>query len=210
MRLEKTIQLKEGEEILEVVRRHCFPYTHKIIFIFIWIVLPFFFIFPLLREGAWGVGLFFFILITGLIYGWRQFAHWKNNVTILTNFRIIDIGQNGFFDRTVSEVPMSMIDDVSFRIKGIFPTLFKYGNILIETSGNAANIEVLSISKPQVIHELINDLRVKFPKRKSKKKRTIEKLVHDMSDEDIELVRKRVKKRRRDQALRNLYDAESD
>ena len=47
---------------------------------------------------------------------------------IITNERILLMTQRGFFSRDVSEVPIINIQDVAFKISGIFSTILNWGN----------------------------------------------------------------------------------
>lgn len=152
-------QLKPHEEILEIVRESMIPRAPKFSLYVLWLVVPFFFLFALFREGIVGVVIFFLVLVTALVFSWRAFFRWSNTVLVVTDMRIVDIDQKGFFDRTVTETSYKQIDEVNYRMKGFFSTIFRYGTIRLHLRGSAADIEFQSIVRPARIHDLINDLR---------------------------------------------------
>lgn len=99
-----------------------------------------------------------FLFITCLLYMglWlKAFYHlmlYTLNTVIVTNKRIIDRDQNSFFDRKVSELHIYRIQDVTFSIRGILPTLLKYGDITVQTA---------AVDKEFVFHEMPNPEFVK-------------------------------------------------
>src|SRR3989339_377242 len=111
--------LKESEELVIIIRKFPLVFILPIIFSAVFIIAPFFFLYPLFHWSSWGVGIFFVLLIIGLFLALRTFIIYSFNVFVITNQRIIDIDQAGLFDRTVSETTYDKIQDVSFRRKGI-------------------------------------------------------------------------------------------
>lgn len=154
----KKINLKAGEEVVSVVRHDVLTLWLRILAAFLLIVLPFFLIFPLFKMGYWGVVIFLFLIALGLAYGLRVFVVWYYNAFIITNQRIIDIDQRGFFERIVSEAPYEKIQDASYRVRGIFGTVFHYGDVRIQTAGATVELEIHNISCPETIQQLIVDL----------------------------------------------------
>ncbi|HPN67738.1 MAG TPA: PH domain-containing protein [bacterium] len=57
------------------------------------------------------------------------------DITIVTNERLIDIQQSGLFNRSVSELYLQQIQDVSGKQKGFMQNVFNYGDVLIQTAG---------------------------------------------------------------------------
>jgi hypothetical protein len=159
MKAENIIQLKPEEEVLELVHEVLLPNIHRFLFYIILLALPFFFLFPLWREGLWGVIVFFLWLLIAAILLYRAFYQWSRTVFIITDRRVVDYEQMGLFTRVVSEARFHQIDEVTYRIKGVFPTLFRYGVIRLQLQGNAADIEFKYVRRPARIADLINDLR---------------------------------------------------
>jgi hypothetical protein len=102
---------------------------------------------------------FFLLVISSLVFFWRSFHQWSRTIFVLTDRRIIDIEQKGFFDRVVTETVYPQIDEVNYRMKGLWSTLFRYGTIRLHLEGSAADIEFEHVRTPAKIHDLINDLR---------------------------------------------------
>lgn len=159
MTIEAMIEQKPGEEIIEVVQASLIPLFPKLVLYFFWIVLPFFFLFPLFRAGAWGVLAFFLVLLSGVFFAVREWYQWNLTVCVITDRRVVDIDQQGFFNRVTSEVPYRNISDITYRIQGLIPTVFRYGVVGIQTLGNTVNLEIWDVRHPGKLHQLINDLR---------------------------------------------------
>lgn len=159
MQPERLIQLKPEEEILEVVHESLMPWLPKFGLSVVILALPFFFLFPLFREGTWGILVFSGVLLLGIVLTWRSFFIWSRSVLIVTDKRVIDHDQAGFFSRVITESRHKKIDDVTYRIKGVIATLFRFGSINIRLQGNAADIEFSHAFRPARIVDLINDLR---------------------------------------------------
>ena len=157
--IDKAIQLKPEEDVLEVVHEDIVPHLPHFFLLFLWVVIPFFFLFPLFREGWVGVLIFLGLLGSATYFFSRAYVRWSNTVMIVTDRRVIDVERKAFFDREISEISYPRIDEVSYRVKGLFPTLFRYGSIRLHVAGTAADIEFKNAARPSRIHDLINDLR---------------------------------------------------
>jgi uncharacterized membrane protein YdbT with pleckstrin-like domain len=154
----KKINLKVGEEIVRVVRHYVLTLWLQILGAFLLLILPFFLIFPFFRWGYWGVGIFLALIFLVIIYGIRIFIVWYYNAFVITNKRIIDIDQRGFFERIVSEVAFENIQDVSYRRSGIWQTIFRYGDVRIKLAGADEGFEIKNVRAPAAAEQLIYDL----------------------------------------------------
>ena len=155
----KYIQLKPREEVLELVQASILPKLWAFALAIIWSVLPFFFLFPLWRQGGWGVIVFFVWLASGLLLLGRLYLKWARTVFLVTDRRVVDHDQRGFFYRVVTEARFEQIDEVTVHVKGIMATLLKNGTLTLKLHGAAADIVVDDIARPEHLADLINDLR---------------------------------------------------
>lgn len=173
-----TKHLKEGEEVIKIVRSYLWSHLFSVLISLFFIILPFFLLFPLFQKGFWGVLLFFVLLLLGLGFGTRFLFIWYFNVFLITNQRIIDFDQKGLFEKTVSESMYDKIQDVSFKKKGIFSTLMNYGNIVIQTAGNNANLEIRNIFQPEKVQGVITEIQKEsFQKEKDTEELSASELV---------------------------------
>jgi membrane protein YdbS with pleckstrin-like domain len=90
-------------------------------------------------------------------YGLYHFLVWFYDVYIITNIRIICVNQKSLFSREFIETEISKIQDVTYSIKGVFATLFKYGAVKIH-SNTGLEVELMDLSDPDEIQEMIKNL----------------------------------------------------
>jgi len=77
-------------------------------------------------------GLYFFILWNAAFYNLMIYAL---NTVIVTNKRVIENEQKGFFKYNLNELKLYNIQDISIKVYGIFAAILNYGDIEIETAG---------------------------------------------------------------------------
>jgi len=215
-RLETVLQLKDEEAVRAMVRRHVVTLLKPLFVALILIVAPFFFLFPLFSLGIAGVIIFGLLIIAGALLAFRAFFLWDSNLLILTNMRVIDVDQNGFFSRNVSEAALSVIQDVSWSKKGFWQTLFRMGVVKIQTAGATAVLEVQDVGRPERVHELINETRQEAPKvntnetpvEKDRRSRIrhIAVLLEQVDDAKVAEVESMLEKQKRDSSVEKLFN----
>ena len=200
------------EETLLEVRNHWAPCMPKILISFVWIVLPFFFLFPLIQLGTVGVAVFFALVFSGIFFAARSWVAWSKTVFIVTSQRIIDIDQNGFFSRTVSEAAYSDIEDVSWSRKGIMPAILGYGNLEIKIKGAAADLEIFSVRFPEYVQSVINDARRADREHEpiSPKEAKLKRLAGRVSEDELERIEEEVRRKDRQVAAERFFKSEKD
>ncbi len=210
MHVNEIIQLKVGEEVLEVVHEDLWPRAPGFLLNVFWFVTPFFFLFPLFREGIVGVIIFLLLITVALFFGARAYRRWSGTMLVLTDRRVVDVEQRGLFDRVVSETPYTRIDDVSYHVKGFWSTLFRFGDVHIHVAGTAADIAVSRVPHPARIHDLVNDLRqLVRDDEKTRRERKLNDLAKTLSLEEIERMAQTARREERDAAVETLYNKSS-
>lgn len=142
----------DDEEIVRIWRHHPItlvpPAARVLAFVLIPLVL-------LLITGfaIFGNPLLFgmFVVILGLVvtYAAYEWVSWWGDVYILTNYRVIDVEQRGFFHRSFAEATLGKIQDISHEVSGFLPTVFNFGDVMVQTAGSQPNIDMNDIQKPQ-------------------------------------------------------------
>lgn len=89
---------------------------------------------------------------------------YRANRIIITNDNVTQITQVGLFHRRISEISMGNVEDVSVRQKGIFQTVFNFGQLHIETAGEQNNYDFVYCPNPGSYAKVIQDARLKFIK----------------------------------------------
>lgn len=151
--------LKENEELLHLVRPSPAVFFKPAITALFFILLPFFLMFLLFQWERYGLILFFILLIIGLWLLVRLIVIWIYNVFLITNQRLILYRQPDLFDRLVSETDYDKIQDVSWRIKGFWQAVFRYGSVRIQLIGSESAIIVSKIPKPQQIQQILLSIK---------------------------------------------------
>ncbi len=157
---------KSQEKVFLLLRRHWFTYfgfvaVSFIMSIPIFILIAYWINNPEIFAGNMGniaIAAVFAYTLFGLglmLYG---FIDYYLDVYIVTNERIVNIEQNGFFRREISELNLHQVQDVSAKVNGFFPTMMHYGNIFIQTAGERENFIFKSIPNPYRVSKLIVDL----------------------------------------------------
>jgi hypothetical protein len=160
-------QLK-NEIVLLLLRRHWFILFTRLILIIISVItlIIIHFLFhdfnSNFQESA-----FYNLLIFGesvaALFLWNFFfilwVDYYLDTWIVTNERIINIEQKGFFNRNISELKLIKIQDVTSEIDGFIPTVLNYGNICVQTAGEIERFIFYQIPNPNHVKNVIVQLQ---------------------------------------------------
>ena len=158
----------ENEEVVLVARRHWMVLLPYFLHIALMCLLPIIFyvfivpyVLPAFLEEPYNR---LFILFSVIYYGFVWiiiFTVWADyylDVWIVTNERIIDIEQIGFFNRVVSELDLKRIQDITSSVHGMIPTMFGFGHIHIQTAAEEGKFDLKSVPHPVTIRRRITKL----------------------------------------------------
>lgn len=67
----------------------------------------------------------------------------------ITNERLIDVDQQGLFNRRISSLELSDIEDVTTDIGGVIATFLNFGKLRVQSAGTSREFELKTASKPQ-------------------------------------------------------------
>ncbi len=148
---------REGEEFLFMFRKHIIA-MRKGFYLFLGVFaiscLPTFFMLTSdnIMDALWiALGGF----VVGLILFLYQFMLWYYSLYIVSNERIRQITQKGFFGRKMMDLPLSKIQSVNFEIPGFFGEIFHFGTINILTI--VGDLEIKNVERPEDIYNKIQD-----------------------------------------------------
>jgi len=167
----------EEEQVILFLRRHWFIFLTRILFIlFSIVVLVIIYIFFNTVNSNFKESDFYNLLLFGeslaVLFLWNFFfILWLDyylDAWIVTNERIINIEQRGFFMRNISELKLTKIQDVTSEIIGIFPTLLDYGNIYVQTAGEKERFTFYQIPHPNQVKNIIVQLQEKEEKEEER------------------------------------------
>ena len=154
-----------GEKIIKIIRKDIFILFEKLILGVILIGLPALVgymmirIYPNLLNGQISYPLIIlaasgYVLFIWL-FGFFSFIDYYLDVWLITNERIIDIKQEGFFSRTVAELKLFQIQDVTSELKGLSKFIFRYGDVYVQTAGEVQRFIFRQIPHPEEIRDII-------------------------------------------------------
>ena len=162
------VSLEHNEYIIKEVRRHWFfVLTRAILYLFLAmipvlvypIVMPFFPNLFLIDGGTGSIaaGLYFIWLLmlwVSFFFFWTDFYL---DVLILTNTRIIDVDQHGFFNRHTSEFRLENIQDITIKVDGFLPTMLDFGDVHVQTAGEKREFIIDDAAHPEAVKKAISD-----------------------------------------------------
>lgn len=156
------------EKIVLKVHRHVLVLFFRSAFLILFVLLP-----PLLFWFGSQVGaikgnemaLFLSIYSAILLIGWIVFfIIWTDyylDVLIVTDKRIIDVEQRGFFKREVSTVRLESIEDITINVSGVLATFLDYGTLKLQTAAENREFIIYDIPHPNQVKSTIFELQNK-------------------------------------------------
>ncbi len=145
---------REGEQLLFVFRRHIIAMRKG----FYLLLIPF--ALSSIPPLIWQTHLELFLLpIGGLLLGLALFAYhfmmWYFTVYIVSDQRIRQVTQRGFFGKDVVELRLSKIQNISYTIPGFTGEVFKFGTIVIQTF--VGDLVIRMVEHPDTIYNKLQD-----------------------------------------------------
>jgi len=145
---------RDGERLLFVFRRHIIAMRKGYYSLLIPLVLT---SLPLL---IWNYNLDLLVLpvvglVVGLILFFYHFIMWYFTIYIVTDQRIRQVTQRGFFGKDVIELRLSKIQNISYNIPGFSGEMFKFGTIVIQTF--VGDLVIHNVEHPEVIYNKLQD-----------------------------------------------------
>ena len=145
---------RDGEEVLFVFRRHIIAMRKG--FYMLLIPLAVTSIPPLI----WQSNLWLFLLpVGGLTIGLVLFSYhflmWFYTYYIVTDQRIRQITQKGFFGTDVIDLRLSKIQNISYNVPGFSGEVFNFGTIVIQTF--VGDLVIKNVEHPSKIYNKLQD-----------------------------------------------------
>ena len=167
---------KLGEKILLVTHRHWFDILSQFFIILVMILLllasciltPIFF--PSLVIGV-NATLLSFLQNLFLLVAWMLFfVIWIDyyfDVWIVTDERIVNIEQKSLFSRSISELELENIQDITVEVLGVIPTFLNYGNLYVQTAAEKERFIFQHVPDPYAIKNLVMNLQKSYEKKEA-------------------------------------------
>ncbi len=157
----------ENEQILMVIHRHWFNIIVHLISVFFLslFLLGSMSIFPIIFPEASTLAnlpFFSFAQNTLLIFLWLySFLVWIDyyfDVWVVTNERIVNIEQKGLFNRHISELRFSRVQDVTASVDGLIPTMLNFGDVYVQTAAEQERFIFRQVGDPFKIKDRVMTL----------------------------------------------------
>jgi hypothetical protein len=149
------------EEVVLLLRRHWFVLVPPIIASFLLALFPFT-VYLFFGSAIANLGfsrIYWFLVSIYFIVLWQISFYYLTmyllDVWIVTNRRIIDSRQKGFFNRAVSEAGVSRIQDASASVDGIVATFLNFGTVSVQTAGAKDRFEFKQVSNPTEVRNAV-------------------------------------------------------
>ena len=164
----KEFELEPGEQVVLQVRRHWFVFFMELLPYAIFAVLPFalpkllvlapplapyaalFEYQTQLSRAALGIW-----LLVSWTFAWGTFTRYFLSAWILTSQRVVTIKQRQFFNREVSSLLLTRVQDVTTTVVGLLPSLIGFGNIKVQSAGAEVEFTMRGIPHPERMRNLI-------------------------------------------------------
>lgn len=154
------LNLYDGEERCAVVRADYRAFLPRIAFGVLWLLLPFFFFFPLLRMGFFGLGFGAALFVSAFVYLFSLRATWHGSALVVTTLRCIDVTRHGFRRAVVVAVPWKLVIAVHVDARTVWQKAFGLGSIRVDVADAAPFSFLLSgVKDPIRIQELFHDVQ---------------------------------------------------
>lgn len=145
---------RDGEELLFVFRRHMIA-MRKGFYLFL---IPF--AVSSIPPLVWQTNLVLFLLplagfVIGLILFLYHYLMWYFTIYIVTDQRIRQITQRGFFGKDVVELRLSKIQNISYNVPGFSGEMFDFGTIVIQTF--VGDLVIHKVGHPDKIYNDLQD-----------------------------------------------------
>ncbi len=160
---------QEDDEVIELfLRQHVIVNVGWVTLSIILLILP-----PILLQLDMIFGFDFAarvpvnLLLGGLViyyllllaYAFEQFLSWYFNVYIVTNQHLVDVNFYSILAKEVVEISLDDIEVISQNTKGVFSSLFRYGDVTIETAADNLILKFEKVPRPDFVADKMQDLQ---------------------------------------------------
>src|SRR3989338_7607257 len=148
------------EKTLKVVRMHWFTLVRQGVFMFFAFIPILVMIFTAGYSLEGDLQKFFLFLSSMLFLYWWYWVFYMAtmyylNIWIITDHRLIESEQLGFFRRNYTELNISKIQDVSVDVEGMFETFLNIGNLEVQSAAAEKKFKMINIPEPLEVKETI-------------------------------------------------------
>lgn len=168
---QSSIELHADEHVLAVARSSFMQEFGRFIFAGFLLLAPFFFFFPLMKLGSFGLLLFIIVESFAILYFGRLWVTWYYTLLIITQERVIDTDQIGLFKREIIEIDIDNISDSVIEKPKLFLRMLGISGLRIKTDkAHEFDIFFPALRNAKDIADLIRDIQSSKDQKLSKQK----------------------------------------
>jgi len=163
------------EEILIFTRRHWIQFLSAFVAVVLLVAAYVAAVFIIVQvspiDFTRGIARLVLVTVSGILvlmawlYLYVRFIDYYLDVWILTSERIVQIKQRSLFNRQITELDLSTVQDVQSKVKGVISTFLGYGTIFVQTAGTTELLEFKYIPKPYEVEKHIIDRQTALEER---------------------------------------------
>lgn len=152
----------DNETVLLYLHRHWFTLLGYFVYAFLGFLIPFILIalFGLVIVKYHLSTLVVFLFSAYYMGLWYMLGYkltmYVMDIWIVTNQRVIDSTQQGFFNRTISEINLGNIQDITTNVTGAIPTMMNYGDVEVQSAGEVVHFKFAQVPNPQNVKTIIS------------------------------------------------------
>lgn len=158
MSFSEKIQLREGEDIVDIIRPSPVKYLWHYILAFLILFLTSFMLFWLAGQGWYGAIVLSAGALASLVLLFEARRHTRKNYWILTTERLVDVDRSGLFNESIAVVDIGDACDVSIRRRGIGAFIFGLGDLVVDVRDGDYAIVLRGVRDAQTVVNLISEL----------------------------------------------------
>lgn len=95
------------------------------------------------------------VSLLGILFTFILASLYVRDVIFITDQKIAEVVYVSLFNRRTIQLNIGKVEDVAVTQVGIFPRIFKYGSLLIETAGETKNPEFPYVPEPYMVSQVI-------------------------------------------------------
>ncbi len=159
---------ESGEVTILFLRRYWLDLAGAFFFTLAMVIVPFALYgairlghLTILEQPFWGPALTLLLgcyMLVVAVIAMAQITDYFLDIWIVTNERVINIEQQGLFNRTVSELRLNQVQDITSETNGFLETFLTYGNVYIQTAGERERFVFKDIDNPDDVKLTLSKL----------------------------------------------------
>jgi len=162
------IRMNKDERVIFFLRRHFIIFIGELLYVAVLGIIPIGALFlvgnmwPTLLDGAMSrptiilVASAYYLIIWLFFIG--SFVDYYLDAWVVTDQRVLNVEQNGIFARTISELDLGRVQDVTSEVNGLIPSLFRFGHVYIQTAGEKERFVFEQVPRPHEVRKRLLEM----------------------------------------------------